>query len=154
MKEANRNPRIRHLLSLVLTKALHTTAMYLKPQVAFGNIVASLAASSVNSPRSNHRASVKVDDFSAFCACVILTSLNQTANAFPAQQLLENISDTLSTADQIKCNDWASDPDYPIQTFANQFGQQAVNLTVSVGAFAPDIYAYCGPPIDQVRTSP
>jgi hypothetical protein len=36
----------------------------------------------------SHQAKVKVDDYQAFCGCLILASLNDTANALLAQQLL------------------------------------------------------------------
>jgi len=90
-------------------------------------------------------AGVKVDDYQAFCGCIILNSLNKTTNAFPAQQLLQNISDTISTSDQNRCNTWTAYPDYEITIFADRFGKPTGNISESAGAFAPDIYAFCGP---------
>jgi hypothetical protein len=91
-------------------------------------------------------ARIQVDDYRGFCGCIILTSLNKTANAFYAQQLLEGISDTISTSELETCNGWTADPDYEISIFADRFGKPTSNISASAGAFAPDINEFCGPP--------
>jgi hypothetical protein len=112
--------------------------MYVGRKVALCSIIVSLATAS--------GARVEVDDYQGFCGCIILKSLNKTTNAFSAQQLLQSISDTLSTSDQGRCNNWTADPDYEIRSFADEFGKPTSNLSESAGVFAPDIYAFCGPP--------
>jgi hypothetical protein len=123
-------------------------AMHVGRDVALCSIIVSLATAS----GAAHPARVEVDDYRGFCACIILTSLNKTTNAFPAKQLLQNISDTLSTSDQDICNNWAADPGYEITVFSDRFGKPTTNISESAGVFAPDIYAFCGPPkFGQVR---
>jgi hypothetical protein len=96
---------------------------------------------------------VEVDGYRAFCACIILNSLNDTTNAFPAQQLWQNLSGTIDTSDQYLCNNWAEYPDYKISVFSDRFGKPTSDILKSAGVFAPDLYAYCGPPeVGAVRT--
>jgi hypothetical protein len=125
---------------------INRKAMYLtrlNPKVAIWSIAVLLATPSGGVPIPSHQAKVKVDDYQAFCACLILTSLNDTANALPAQQLLQNISYTISTNDQEKCNSWTEYPDYKIKIFADGSGRPTSNISESVGAFARDIYNFC-----------
>jgi hypothetical protein len=99
-----------------------------------------------------HAGKVEVDGYRAFCACIILNSLNATTNAVPAQALWENISDTIDSSDQSRCSNWTEYPDYRISIFSDRFGKPTSNILESAGVFAPDIYAFCGPPeIGQVR---
>ena len=114
---------------------MHVAGMWL-----FVAILFSLA------PVSTRAARVEVFDYRGFCACIILNSLNKTANAFSAQQLLGAISGTISTSELETCNSWTTDPDYEIDIFADRFGKPTSNISASAGAFAPDIYAFCGPP--------
>ena len=120
--------------------------MRLFQKETFCSLIISLTTISSALPLPSHQARVKVAEYRAFCACIILTSLNKTTDAIPAQQLLHNLSDTLSTSDEAKCISWTGNPNYEIKTFADRFGKEAKNLSVSAGAFAPDIYAFCGPP--------
>jgi hypothetical protein len=125
--------------------------MHMGPKVVLCSILLWLATSSHAVPIPSHQARVKVDDYQSFCGCIILTSLNKTANAFAAQQLLQNISDSISTTDQEKCNSWTAYPDYGIKIFADRFGRPTSNISESVGVFAPDIYSFCGAPeVDEV----
>ena len=122
------------------------TKMRLKIKTTLFSIVLYLGNASVALPVPQHHGRVIADNFQAICGCLILTSLNTTANAVIAQELLQNISDSLDTSDQAKCNSWNGDPGYEIEIFADQFGKPTKNLNGSAGVFAPDIYAFCGPP--------
>ena len=120
--------------------------MRLKIKTTLFSIIIHLGAVTFALPTSDHQARVKADSYRALCSCIILTSFNGTANADSAQELLLNISDSVDTSDQTRCDSWTGDPMYKIETFADQFGKPTTNLSESAGVFAPDIYAFCGPP--------
>ncbi|RDW85315.1 hypothetical protein BP6252_02905 [Coleophoma cylindrospora] len=87
---------------------------------------------------------VKVKDYRGFCACIILNSFKGPTDLLAAQQLLQNIS--LSPSDKDKCDTWTAYPDYEISVFADRFDKPTTNISESAGVFAPDLYAFCGPP--------
>lgn len=100
-----------------------------------------------------HTTKVELDGFRAFCACIILNSLN-TPNAVPAKHLWQNLTDTIDSSDQSRCDSWNEYPDHKVSIFSDRFAKPTTDILKSVGAFAPDIYAYCGPSeIGEVSTA-
>ena len=89
-------------------------------------------------------ASVLVDDYYSFCGCLILSTLKNTTNGPQAEQILHTM--TLSRRDQAQCDNWDAYPGYNITTFSDSLGRSTTNLSISTGVFAPDAYAFCGPP--------
>lgn len=95
-------------------------------------------------PIQIHSARIEVEGWKSFCACIVLRSLNGSANALAAQQLLLNITGDMNLLDRDKCYSWPA-PAYEITSFSDGFGRPMDNLSGSAGVFAPDIYAFCGP---------
>jgi hypothetical protein len=88
-------------------------------------------------------ASVVVDDYEAFCGCIVLKSLNTSSHALEVSQYFQTI--TISPNDQAQCNKWTAFPNHTIINFPNRKGQPTSNFSDAVGIFAPDAYAFCGP---------
>jgi hypothetical protein len=98
-------------------------------------------------------ASIQADNYYALCGCIILTSLNNTKYATEANKILQTIS--VGANDQERCNSWNAYPNYTITTWPDETGLETSNLSLSIGIFANDAYAFCGPPIvKQVRCYP
>lgn len=120
--------------------------MHVDPGLALRSLIISLVITGLCTVPI-HAGRVEVDGYRAFCACIILNSLNDTTNAFPAQALWQNISNTIDTSDLSRCNSWTEYPDYRISNFSDRFGRPTNDILKSAGVFAPDIYAFCGPPV-------
>ena len=97
-------------------------------------------------PYWTHASKVKVDGYRSFCACIILNSFNKTALTIPAQELWQNLTDTIDSSDQSECYSWNHYPDSTISVFSDRFGKPTSDILKSAGVFAHDVYAYCGPP--------
>jgi hypothetical protein len=95
----------------------------------------------------------EVDQYKAFCACIVLRSLNNTSNAAEARRLLQDLS--ITPADQKLCENWNAYPNYEITTFVDSNAKPTNNLSEAIGIYASDIYSFCGPPrVEEVRLFP